>query len=377
MLQDESAETLVAPIHNPPAPLLLAEAPVTLDIATNQSLSSLMGWRSPRLLTLLGRNKREHYSKLFIRKKGVNGKLRVLYNPDRLMRAAQFLILTRILETIRVPDYIHAFERGRSIPAMAQQHVGKGVIISLDLKDFFTSIKQRHLQEIFQHLGVSATPARTLSELCTYESFVPQGALTSPKLSNIVSSLTFGPILKQYCDERGYTLSIYADDITISCEEDIVAANGYGATQEIIGAVTQCVAEFGFRVNRRKTKVMRPFQRQYVCGVVVNERTNLQQRERRRLRAIVHNCLTHGIEAEAAKNGISPETFVSQIAGKINWFSQLNQDGGPVLMESFQSAVRQYQESPKETTTVESPAVIPQTPVDSIPETPWENTAEA
>lgn len=378
MHHNESAISPANPPRITQAQLTLADAPTQIPVLTNPELSSTLGWRSAKLLTLLGKNKRTHYSKLFIRKKGASGKLRVLYNPDGLMRAAQFLILTRILETVPVPDYIHAFERGRSIPAMAQQHVGKGMVISLDLKDFFTSIKQKHLQEIFEHLGMGPAPARTLSELCTYESFVPQGALTSPKLSNIVSSLTFGPIIKQYCDENSLTLSIYADDITISSPEDIVAERGYAAAQEIINRVTECVAQFGFRINRRKTKIMRPFQRQYVCGVVVNQRTNLQQRERRRLRAIVHNCLVNGIAAEAAKNSLSAETFISQINGKLNWFNQLNQEHGSAMIENFRTAVQQYQDSPTPTTTLEPAVEIPPLPVGgTLTDTPWEEVADA
>lgn len=283
------------------------------------------------------------------------------------MRAAQYKILTRVLERIPVPDYIHAFERGRSIPVMAQQHVGKGLVISLDLKDFFTSIKQRHLKQIFQHLGVADAPARTLSELCTYEAFVPQGALTSPKLSNIVSSLTFGPLVKSYCDERGYSVSIYADDITISCETDIVATGGISAAQDIVQAITNIVSMYGFRINRRKTKIMRPFQRQYVCGVVVNRKTNLQQKERRRLRAIIHNCRQNGIAHEAAKNNVTAETFVSRITGKLNWFAQLNDEQGSVMMEQFRSLAN------VETTEQDSTLTVPtDTPVVATTEVPWQ-----
>ena len=255
------------------------------------------------------------------------------------MRSAQYLILTKLLNDVPIPEYIHAFERGRSIPAMAAQHVGKGVILSIDLKDFFTSLKQKHLQAMFEHMGIDAVPARTLSELCTYDSFVPQGALTSPKVSNLVSSLTFGQTLKQFCDSRGLTMSIYANDITISSDTDIVAERGYSATKEIVDVVTGCVESFGFRVNRKKTKVMRPFQRQYVCGVVVNRRTNLQQKERRRLRAIVHNCEVNGIAAEAAKNDLSSETFASQITGKLGWFGQLNSEAAGALQTRFKAVV--------------------------------------
>jgi len=257
------------------------------------------------------------------------------------MRAVQYRILKEILEKVEVPGYIHAFERGRSIPTMARAHVGKGLVISIDLKDFFTSIKQYHLFQIFKHLGFGDAPARTLSELCTYQAFVPQGGLTSPKLSNIVTALTFGPILKEYCDRNGYTITIYADDVTISANEDLIGKYGIGAVEEILQFVSDTVSSFGFRVNRRKTKLMRPFQRQYVCGVVVNRTINLQKTERRKLRAMVYNVKRHGVEAEAARSGLTPSAFISRLMGRLNWFSQLNPEAGARLLSKLREVVEE------------------------------------
>ena len=261
------------------------------------------------------------------------------------MRVVQHLILTRILSSIPVPSYVHAFEQGRSIPTMAAQHVGKSVVVSLDLKDFFSSIKQGHLQAIFRHLGVAEKPARLLSELCTYESFLPQGALTSPRLSNIVTSLTFGPIIERFCTERGYTLTIYADDITVSVGENLYSALGGDPIKELLGFVQQTVRSFGFRVNYAKTKIMKPYRRQYVCGVVVNKRTNLQQEERRKLRAIVHNASTRGIPSEAQRYGLEEAEFVSHIGGRLNWFAQLNPEIGAPLKQKFKAVASEYQDS--------------------------------
>jgi RNA-directed DNA polymerase len=255
------------------------------------------------------------------------------------MRAAQFRILTRILNLIEVPEYIYAFEKGRNIPKMAEAHTNKGLVVSIDLKDFFGSIKQHHLFELFTNLGFEEAPARTLSELCTYKSFVPQGALTSPKVSNLITMSTFGPALLQYCEQHGYSLTVYADDVTISCEEDLVKQSGYDAAFEIVRFVSQLVSQYGFRVNREKTKVMRPYQRQYVCGAVVNSKVNLQKTERNRLRAIVHNIRTNGLEAEAAKSNLPADRFYAKLMGQLNWFGQLNPEAGASLKSSLKQIV--------------------------------------
>lgn len=262
------------------------------------------------------------------------------------MRAVQFRILSRILNRVEIPEYIYAFERGKSIPSMAEKHVKKGLVISLDLKDFFPSIKQRRLYQVYRHLGFDVKPAKTLSELCTFKHFVPQGALTSPKLSNIVAALTFGPDVKKFADENNLTLTIYADDITLSSDDDLYKTIGADAVGEIIQSVSEIVQRHGFHMNHRKTKKMRPFQRQYVCGVVVNSKVNLQKTERNKLRAIVHNCVINGVENEAGKTGIDPILFMQKTMGRVNWFSQLNPLAGAALKLNLDN-IQAYVDMPR------------------------------
>ena len=132
---------------------------------------------------------------------------------------------------------------------------------------------------------------------------MPQGALTSPKLANLITALTFGPILKSYCDANNLTLSVYADDVTVSSNNPALNVG------EVLAVIREAITSTGFRVNHQKTKVMKANRRQYVCGVVVNKKTNLLKRERQRLRAIVHNIGVHGLETEAQKSGLGPDSL--------------------------------------------------------------------
>lgn len=269
------------------------------------------------------------------------------------MRIAQYKILTRILEKLTIPDYVYAFEKNKSIPTMAQLHVNKKVIISVDIKDFFHSIKQERLMSFLILLGIGERAARTISELCTYKSFVPQGALTSPKIANLVTSLTFGPALKSYCDANGLTLTIYADDVTIS------STNPALNVSEVLSFVTNEIIEAGFRVNHEKTKVMWDTARQYVCGVVVNEKTNMIHRERYKLRAIVHNITRNGLEAEAKKSSIEPGLFSSHIKGRLNWLKQLNAGLGGKLTSKLNNYLKEFEEkNPKITVAENAPAQV-------------------
>lgn len=220
---------------------------------------------------------------------------------------------------------------------MAQKHVGKDCVVSVDLKDFFHSIKQTQLYELLLTMGLGELPARTVSEICTYKYFVPQGALTSPKIANIITAHTFGPDVKAYCDEKGLDVTIYADDITISF-------NGEMQASDIVRDITRFVRDAGFYVNKEKTKIMKKSQRQYVCGVVVNEKVNLMKRERNKLRAIVHNVCMNGIEAEAAKTSTTPSSFLNHLRGKLNWFRQLNPVKGAVLITKLTKRLQELKD---------------------------------
>ena len=172
-----------------------------------------------------------------------------------------------------------------------------------------------------------------------------RSGLTSPKISNIVAASTFGPAVKQYCDERGLALTIYADDITISSKTEF-------SPQETITFVTEVLTKAGFRVNKAKTKVMKKgtrHSRLYVCGTVVNEKVNLLRKERLRLRAVVHNSGKNGLEAEALKTGLTTNEFVLRIRGKLNWFGQLNPEGSSRLIENFQRTCTEWDEACRST----------------------------
>ncbi len=271
------------------------------------------------------------------------------------MRVAQYKILTKLLNNVAIPAYITAFEKNKSIPDMAALHVNKEVVISVDIKDFFHSIKQTHLNEFFTGMGIDEMPARTLSEICTYKSFLPQGALTSPKLANIVTALTFGPILKEYCDSNGLTMTIYADDVTVS------STNPATNVSEILSFVTSTIRASGFRVNHAKTKVMWKTSRQYVCGVVVNNKTNMIKKERYKLRAIVHNITKNGVEPEALKSQSEVDHFVHHIKGRVNWLKQLNNPMG----EKYANKLSQYLDT---VTTLRGDVPIMTGPTLSVPE---------
>src|SRR5262249_34840877 len=84
-------------------------------------------------------------------------------------------------------DAAHAFERGRSILTHARPHVGRAVVVTLDLVDFFDATSALRIEKFFLYAGWNRAAAELLTRLTTDEGKLPQGAPTSPRLSNLVN----------------------------------------------------------------------------------------------------------------------------------------------------------------------------------------------
>jgi len=204
--------------------------------------------------------------------------------------------------------------------------------------------------QLFTALGAGGIPsaardvsfATHLASLCCYKFYLPQGALTSPKIANLVAATTFGPSIETYCRENGMTFTLYADDITISFDSTAPREELKGIIGRLIAAVTAAVNAAGFRLNPEKTKVMYQSTRQWVCGTVVNARVNLRKDRRNALRAIVHNCQRNGIESESQTAGLEPIAFIRKIAGELNWFYQLNPEKAGPLRLRFKRCSDEY-----------------------------------
>lgn len=221
-----------------------------------------------------------------------SGGTRVLSAPEDNLKAIQKLILRRVLGRLRAHPAATGFERGRSIADNAAPHVRRAVVIRMDVKDFFTTTSAERVEEYFGNIGWNREAARLLTTLCTWKGGLPQGAPTSPRLSNLVN---FGldAALAGYAANAAARFGVtaaytrYADDITFSLDRD-----NPEAVRGLTGFTRQAAWQLGYRLHRRKkTHIRRAHQRQVVTGLVVNERLRLPRDVRRRLRAARHRAL--------------------------------------------------------------------------------------
>jgi hypothetical protein len=228
--------------------------------------------------------------------------MRTIDAPVDPLKKVQRRINRRVLRGLRAHPCATGFERGHSIVTNALPHVGKDVVIGLDLIDFFPSIKAERVRRYFRFIGYDDEAAELLTRLCTYEDSLAQGAPTSPRLSNLVN-FRLDARLAALAESRGLSYSRYADDITLSaCSADLEAAvrrnlkNQEHVAQQVprvnavIRAARMIINDEGYRLHmNRKLRIYRRHDRQQVTGLVVNHRVNLPRETRRRLRATAHH----------------------------------------------------------------------------------------
>jgi RNA-directed DNA polymerase len=214
-----------------------------------------------------------------------SGGYRTIYEPGEDLKRAQRLLLRRLLKRLAAHPRAHGFERGKSTVTGALPHERKSVVVRMDLRDFFGSIKAARVRDYFARAGWDADASRLLTRLCTREGSLPQGAPTSPRLSNLVN-FKLDARLDALARKCGADYTRYADDMTFSFAE-----GGHAQLAPLIRAAKKILREEGYELNtRKKLQIRRRHHRQTVTGLVVNDRVALPRATRRWLRAVEHRA---------------------------------------------------------------------------------------
>jgi retron-type reverse transcriptase len=312
---------------------------------TPADLANALGLTIPKLRWLCFQAEvatRIHYVQFEVPKK--SGGTRTLSAPHRTLATAQEWVLANILAKLPTEEPAHGFVHGRSTLTNAAPHAGRDVVVNLDLEGFFPAVGFARVRHVFRRLGYSGAVATLLALLCTecprkrvvYAGtpyFVatgprglPQGACTSPALSNQVAR-KLDRRLAGLARKLGLTYTRYADDLTFSAGPGFRDKVGY-----LIARVRHVAADEGFVVNAKKTRVLRPESRQTVTGLVVNVAPAVPRRVVRRLRAILHRAKAEGLEAQ---NREGHPNFRGWVEGMIAYVAMAKPEVGRVLRKAL------------------------------------------
>lgn len=230
-------------------------------------------------------------------------------------------VLSDYKQTILVDNHIennisHAFEEGKSIISNAKVHRNKRLVLNVDLKDFFDSFHFGRICGYFEKNKYFMLPhevAVILTQLSCYEGKLPQGAPTSPIITNLMCQILDAKIINL---SKKYKLSYtrYADDLTFSTNN----RQFIDKYNEFVGRLEKIINYEGFEINKEKTRLQYNDSRQVVTGLVVNEKINICRDYYRETRAMANNLYNNG---EFAINGIAGT--INQLEGRFSFIDQI------------------------------------------------------
>ena len=268
-----------------------------------------------------------------------NGSNRLIMAPKPDLKFIQRKIHDLILRKIPLNGRAHGFRRNHSIVTNSMYHLRKCIVVKMDIRDFFPSIDFERVFGMFCSLGYPRQVALLLTDLSTCKRVLPTGAPTSPAISNIICR-KLDKRLVRLGEKSDFEYSRYADDITISGDSEQVV--------KMIPLYRRIIADEGFMVNEEKLRIVRSGRRQKVTGIVVNRKSNIDRREIKKLRAVLHNC-KHGSISEQSKRWAinekhmtAPEAypvsrFKKSLHARISFVKMVNPQAGSKLLTQFLS----------------------------------------
>ena len=277
---------------------------------------------SAKTLYAVSNNISKHYHKVKLPKK--SGGYRNLSVPDEVLKSIQKRIAEVLLIHMPVSRYAKAYRFGSSTLRNAKHHVGKQMVLKLDILHFFDSIRYSTVKDKVFPKEIYAEPLRILlTMLCYHKDALPQGAPSSPAITNIIL-YEFDEQIGQWCRDHGIAYTRYCDDMTFSGDID---------PAEVIRLVRAELKKLGFLLNEQKTRIQHPGQQQTVTGIVVNEKLSIPADCRRKLRQELYYCRKFGIREHLQKIvlEIPEDTYWMQLLGKVNYVLQVHPDDRDML----------------------------------------------
>ncbi|MCH2371807.1 MAG: reverse transcriptase family protein [Pirellulales bacterium] len=215
-----------------------------------------------------------------------SGGFRELQIPDPQTKKIQHALYHKLFANYETHPSVCGFVKGRSILDNARPHVGHEVVIKLDIKEFFPNTYRIRVNRYFSETGWDPAGADLLTKLVCYGMGLPQGAPTSPVISNIVNKAMDVRLLA-LAEKFNANYTRYADDITFS-----LRTYDRNVVHRLLQHTGVILRDYKYTLNGMKQRIIRYHRRQQVTGLVVNDKVSLPRSRRRWLRAVQHRLKT-------------------------------------------------------------------------------------
>lgn len=295
-------------------------------IMNTYHLSNILGIKWKSFKNIISNSDKLYYDFKISKKAG--GK-RTISMPNKELLIVQKKIQEKILNNITIHDNAYGFVKNRSIIDNAKKHLNKQMILNIDLKDFFPSIHRGRVFYIFKNIcKYDNNTSYCLTKLTTYKNSLPQGAPTSPTISNIVAFM-LDVRLSKIADKFNINYTRYADDITFSGKQENI-------NNSLLKIVSGIIEECGFNINKKKTRFASYAGRQEVTGLIVNNnKISIPIHYIKKIRQELYYVKKYGLKEHREKVGFKNKYYKDHILGKILFVRQVDSVKGEKLLKEF------------------------------------------
>ncbi|MFC1679094.1 retron St85 family RNA-directed DNA polymerase [Elusimicrobiota bacterium] len=246
------------------------------------------------------------YNAFSIKKR--SGGEREIEEPADFLKGIQAWILRNILDRLEPSAFATAYRSNIGLTANVGPHRNNRYFLCLDFADFFPSINRSRVERTFTYAGYDTEAGRILAALCTLRNHLPQGAVTSPALSNLVAA-KLDRRLAGLTSRRNIVYTRYADDLTFSSNSPkILRVTG--------PLIERIVCNEHFTVNPNKTRFMGPRIRTVVTGMTKESSVagfRVGRTKKRKVRAAMWNLLVKKLPAHPYKSETAINGFLSHV----------------------------------------------------------------
>ncbi len=260
---------------------------------------------SPHFINSIIKNKDKYY-RIFPIAKGKGKKVRIIESPKVGLKIIQSWLAHHLAtnDNIPVSDSAYAFIPGKNgIYEAAFRHCNAKWVLSIDLRDFFHSIDFDRVINGLENTGYTFEQSGKIAAIVTYKNRLPQGAPSSPVLSNIVFKDTDDKINDIIADKK-IIYTRYADDLTFSSDD--LSIDVENLKQNIINLLEN----ENWTIATEKLKISKLPNRLKVHGFLVHDvKPRLTKGYRNKLRTYEH----------LLRNGKIIESDLNRIRGHVNY----------------------------------------------------------
>ncbi|WP_168169793.1 retron St85 family RNA-directed DNA polymerase [Candidatus Izimaplasma bacterium ZiA1] len=279
----------------------------------------------------IARHPENHYHVFHIKKK--NGGFRTIAAPNEELSMIQNYINENILFAYKIHKSAFGYVKGKSIIDVANHHLKSENFLSLDLENFFPSIGAERLYYYFGKLGgYDKSISDNLVRFCMYGTGIPQGACTSPQISNIIA-YKLDLRLGELCQSKGLKYSRYVDDLTFSGETEHI-------NDKLLFTVQKIIADEGFKLNSKKTRFGNNRNGFIITGLMIrNNSICVPSSYIKKIKNELYYINKYGLLDHKKREKIENSNYLEHIKGKINYVMHVDESKGLLVKEQFDKTI--------------------------------------